>query len=246
LENIQEQSLEEVKVASNLSGWGPKAIDESVVPFPKDMSYIIHYKVATKKFDEALALMYIHRSWRSKKIPCAYGTDEDWVRFQVDRALNEYVPKIGPFPERNTYRHTAINLLELAIYANAPVEFIEKLITDDSVFQGFNVNSRRIAALGIRGTDVVYIDIEITTHLHAAINNKNAILNKINTEEHDSQELKSLHSELKNSNDIINLLIARGADTNHVKWEGCYIDSQTDNGWNTYTRGSWKSLNSFS
>jgi hypothetical protein len=93
---------------------------------------------------------------------------------------------------------------------------------------------------------MIIIMIEIKTPLFAAINNRDEILSKIKTKEPGSQELELLKTELKNSIDIINLLIKRGADTTHVKWEGRYIDSQTDNGWYTYTQGSWKGLDSFS
>lgn len=127
-----------------------------------------------------------------------------------------------------------INVLEMAIRSNSPIELIQFFLD-----RGFDVNDRRVTALGFWEHG---IELQIKTKLLAAIENKNSILEKIYSGQYDSQELESLDKELQNSTEIIELLIDRGADIDHIKWEGHYYYSQTENGIYENVQGSWLNI----
>lgn len=201
---------------------------------PSDDDYTIHEKVMRIQFNknflqnEKSVLEEVQRVFY--KTPCDlllevsnnsyYYTDNTSVNTAISALLEDLALNMT-----NYTTGMGINLLELAIRSNSPIEVIEFLLSvriwqDNQALQAFDPNHLRIAEVGWGTTGVT--NMKIKTPLLAAIENKNQIIKNIKKKKYYGEDWIHLLDDFQNSTDIIELLINHGADPKKIKWSGWY------------------------
>ncbi|HEV8052870.1 MAG TPA: hypothetical protein VGP47_10280 [Parachlamydiaceae bacterium] len=237
---------------NSLNAWERESINQNHI----SVFWQLHNSIIVGNFDRAIRFIDQKECFKVGTLPdmlrkrmlYRYSDDYKWLEA---RAF-QYAWDIQPFQQRN--KGSELGLLELAIIFNAPVELIERLLAKESDYNLINVNYRRVTAIGVEADgEITKIFIELRTPLFAAFTNTQKILKEIEVLNADhildadySEKLSKFNSKLQNSVGIIDLLVNLGADTDHIKWEGYFLDSQNENGWYNWVEGSWQPIDLYS